>query len=153
MPVTTSSIPAVKAALVELITAALATAGANGGPVQVSYGWPGTVGERELVYAGNVEGRHEPGPMTGGRKRRDETYAVEIVVEVVQPRGTAAAAEDRAFELLTAVEDTLANNPSLGGIDGLMWARGGEMSAEAGLSDEGPMARITYRTNCHARLS
>lgn len=119
-PPTTSTVPTFKARLVVVLDAALT--------VPVTYAWPGADTEAEAVFLG----RHPdlvPNPLTestrlsfdlssikAGRKHRTETYDVDLTIWSFRPElqpDDAATAESRAFEILEAVEDALANDPTL----------------------------------------
>jgi hypothetical protein len=105
----TSTVPMVKQQLVAVGTTALATASTAGGPLQMSYAWPGANADQETVFLGRHPDdprnsvnfsqacRAEPRPAT-----RDESYDVEITIWTFRPDLTAAdaaAAEARAFAI------------------------------------------------------
>lgn len=112
---TTSTIGLARAALVTALdTGALAG--------KVHYAWPGpqaSRGARELLWIDRVP----PGSWTqdipnikAGRKQRQERYVHELVLWVAKPELTAAdaqAAEERALELATVVENALADDVQL----------------------------------------
>src|ERR1051325_1589894 len=101
-----STVPAVKAALVSLISAQLTN-------VQVSYGRPADSKlARECVYIAEATGEHSIPVFKAGRKPREERYSIEVVVAVIKARGTITTAEARAFTLLAAVEDVVADDPT-----------------------------------------
>ena len=139
--------PAVKAALVSLLTPALSDA-------QVSYGRPADSQlARDCVWIGQALGADTIPVLGSGRKVRQQEYSVQVVVWVAKPRGTVQEAEERAYELLEEVEDALADDPSLGGVDGLIHATAGSWEAQADQALEGPFALITLDVDCLARLS
>lgn len=124
MPSNSSTLPAVKAALVSLLETALASSGVSGGQIPVQYAWTPDAAD-EMVFLGRREGgapfwstRIEsqiPG-MKAGRKARRETYNVDLTVWTYRGDLTpadAAEAEARLFVLLAKVEDVLANDTSL----------------------------------------
>lgn len=117
-----SSVPAVKRALVEQIKSALPD-------IDVERMHPGAVEPSECIYLGNVRGNHTPAAMRTGRMPRDEEYVLDLYCESVKPGPDAGDAEDRAFELLTAVEDTLANDNTLAGTLHSGYAHAGNWSA------------------------
>lgn len=125
----TSTLPQVKARMVTLFTAALATANKDSGPVPVTYAWPGSDGEAEAVYLG----RHPDfvanplaasrditsglATIKAGRKSRDEVYDVEATVWSFRPEldpNSAATAEAQGFAILARLEDVLADDPKIG---------------------------------------
>lgn len=121
----TSTLPAVKAQMVTKITTALATARTDGGPLQVSYAYPGSKTEPETVFLG----RHPDDPrnetlsqqslvgINPGRRQRDEEYDVPVTVWTFRPDLTpadAATAEARAFTIAALIEQILANDLTAG---------------------------------------
>lgn len=112
---TTSTIAAVKAALLDEIQALSVTSAAASSPalVQVVYARPpADLIRSECVYfgssmqtVGEIEQR-----MTSGRRRRLMRWAFDLVVST-QILADAEDAEARAFTIADAVEDWLAANP------------------------------------------
>lgn len=134
---TSSSLPAVKAQLVSLLSSAL-------DPVPVFYGPPGPDGTDECVFLGRsvlpsegVEGTQtaitlEQGAIGGTRARRIETYGVDLTFWTW--RGDLSPAdyqecEARAFELFAAVEDVLATNDKKLNLDSITKAQIGSYEA------------------------
>ena len=114
---TTSTIPTVKAKLVDLLGAAL--------PVPVTYCWPGPNTAQKAVFLGRhpelddirIDGQQEIPTIKAGRRQRQEQYSVPITVWTFRPDLDASAgaiAEQEAFELAGHVEDVLADNWTLG---------------------------------------
>lgn len=114
---TTSTVPAVKAKLVELIDAAL--------DVPVTYAWPGPETAAECVFLGphpqtadiRLDLDSEIPTLKAGRKQRQESYRVRVTVWSFRPELTvadAAECELRAFEMAGEIEDVLADDPRLG---------------------------------------
>ena len=144
---TTSTVPAVKAALVALLTSALPS-------TQVSYGRPAdSMLSRNCVWVGRAAGADRVPVMSAGRKVREQDYSVTVFVWVAKPRGTVEQAEDEAHVLLAEVEDALADDPSLGGVDGLIHATAGSWEAEADVAQEGPFCLVTLDVDVLARLA
>lgn len=148
MTATTSTVPAVKTALVTLIGTALSG-------VQVTYGRPADNKlNRECVYVGEATGAHRIPVYKGTvRKPREERYSVEVVVAVIKARGDVTDSESRAFTLLASVEDVVANDPTLGAVDGLLHATAGSWETAAEQTAEGPAAVIRFNVDCLARLA
>lgn len=143
---TTSTVYAFRAALVEAVAAVLTD-------VQVSHGYPGeSFLEREAVYVDRVTGRHQIANIKAGRKQRDETYVATVVVSVVNDDGTAADAEERAFELLQVVEDILADDPSMNDTDGVVHATAGDFRMLSDLTTNGAACVLEFDINVNARL-
>lgn len=145
---TTSIIPDFRAALQSALSSALPA-------VQVTSGLPmASVKQREAVYLGDVDGTHFLPVFKGGRKVREEDLQFEVVVEVLKARGTLAEAETRAFELLEAVENTLANDPTISALDGLVHAiPNGGMTVALDWVNEGPACVIRFEIQVVSRLS
>lgn len=143
---TSSTVPAVKAALVSLLTAALPG-------TQVTYGRPAdSMLSRNCVWMGRAAGTDRVPTMKAGRKAREQDYTITVFVWVAKPRGTVEQAEDDAHTLLAEVNDALADDPSLGGVDGLIHATAGSWEAEADQAQEGPFCLVTLDIDCLARL-
>lgn len=148
MVATVSTVPAVKSALVTLLTSQLPG-------IQVKYGRPADNQlARECVYVAEAVGNHRIPVFKGtGRKPREERYSVEVVVAVIQERGEVSVSEARAFELLEAVENVVADDPTLGGVDGLIHAIAGDWETVADQTVGGPAAVIRFNVDCLARLA
>lgn len=143
-----STVPAVKAALVSLVTT-----GIGDSTVQVSYGRPAdSMLARDCVWMGRVTGSDRVPVMSAGRKVREQEYSVQVIVWVAKPRGTVQEAEARAHVLAAEINDALADDPSLGGVDGLIHATAGSWEVEADQALEGPFCLITFDVDCLARL-
>lgn len=147
---THSTIPAVRTAFADAMTANGAVGGAG---VQVSRGYPGeSFIERESVYVDRITGAHAIANIKAGRKQRDETYKLVVVVSVAEDIGTVADVEDRAFELLAEVEDWLADDPSLGDVDGVVFATAGEFELFSDMTANGVACVIRFDIDVTARL-
>lgn len=158
-----STLPQVKAQLVTLLTAALATSGASGGQIPVQYAWTPDA-EDEMVFLGR---RDEDGPtwtsrlthdiatIKAGRKHRDETYTVEVTVWTyrhdVAP-SDANEVDERAFELVEEVENVLANDPRLG-LDAIQWAKVAEINAVGRAFSGGWVVEAVIAIEVRARLT
>ena len=99
----------------------LAAAGVN-----ISYDAPilpanlqATDGAIEAIWLGDADETEEIPVLTAGHLHRDETIAQQLIIQVLKPTtdGTQLAADTRAVELLTRVQDILANNVDLGVTD------------------------------------
>jgi len=107
---------AVKAAL---RAAMLAEAGLAGVPV--SYGEPGDLARSEHIWIGSATtGDSDLVAFKAGRNRRDESYLVDVVVDV-SSMASAETSEARAVELVTVIEEMLADDPKLGEVPNLLW--------------------------------
>lgn len=143
-----STIPAVKAALIARLSAVQAL-----GEIQLNVGYPGeSFIEREAIYTDRVSGEHRIANIKAGRKHRDEEYKLTVVVSVVNDFGGVTDAETRAFELLQYVEDELADDPSLGDVDGVVHATPGEFRELSDPTTNGAACVIEFDINVTARL-
>lgn len=147
MAAVTSTLAAARAALVDLIDAALPG-------VQVDYGAPPADEQRREFVAittsssGQVDDVH----LKAGRRTREEDHET-VVQVVVQTQQTPRAAEARACELAAAVEDILATDPKLGGVPGLIAAWPVRIEIDCGYAAEGlPVCVLELTIRMKARL-
>ena len=145
-----STMYAVKAKLLTLLAAnsTLST-------IQTSYGDPGEAMRRESIFLGDVNSNVQtPESLSPGRRRRLEDYTLDIEIFVQSKAAGQQEGEQRALVLAHAVEDVLADYPSLDdGVTGLMFVECSGMSmstAEAGI--DGPRIRVTVHATVKARL-
>lgn len=121
----TLTLPTVKAQIVSELGTVLATAGPNGGAVQVTYAWAGSAADPETVFLG----RHLSDPenyltvsltspgINPGRRQRDEDYDLPLTVWSFQPGldpASAQNAEARLCVIVSAIEDYFADNDRAG---------------------------------------
>src|SRR4051812_20696013 len=106
-----SKVVAIRQAIRAGLRTQLATAERDGGQVQVEYGWPGDdLAERERVFTNIPRGDHSGGPISGGRRHRDEDAQVDVVIQVAYDGGSAEDADLRAIALGQLVEEWFADN-------------------------------------------
>lgn len=76
-------------------------------------------GAFEAIWLGDAEEDEDVPLLTGGHLHRDETIEQTLVVQVLKPGsgGTQRSADARAVEILTRVQDILANSVDLGVTD------------------------------------
>lgn len=146
---TTSTVPAVRAALVSLLTSAI-----NDTDVQVTHGrQQNSLVKRQVVTVGAASPyTSEIANLKAGRKQRDETYSIEVIFWVAKPRGVPYDADTRVWTLFAELEDLLADDPTLGGVDGLAWAVLGDVEGDVAIEAEGPVAWLVASVDCKARL-
>lgn len=105
-----------------LITALQADSVLAAAGVNISYDAPvvpedlkSTDGDYEAIWIGDAEESEEIPILTAGHLHRDETIDQVLVVQVLKPGslGTQLAADTRAVEILTRIQDVLANNVDL----------------------------------------
>lgn len=140
-----STIPAVKAALVAQIAAALPT-------VTVTWAVPRGEKGREWVLVGNVRGDQRAAAI--GRSRRAETYIVEIQVTCVRPNvETPQSVSDRAFEIVAEIEDVLRTDETLGNLSYLIKAEVVKTDLTEGLlENEERMSEVMVHVACETRI-
>jgi hypothetical protein len=123
--------------------------------IQVTYGDPGGAARREHVFIGDVTaGGQDPESLSSGRRRRIESYTLDVIVSVQSKPQGLQENEQRAIVLASAVENVVADNPTLSDLDGLMFMECSGMSVssnEAGI--DGPHSQITVHFQVKARLS
>lgn len=105
-----------------LIAALQADATLTAAGVRISYDAPvlptdlkATDGDYEAIWLGDASETERIPVLTAGHLHRDETIAQQLIIQVLKPTtdGTQLAADQRAVELLTRVQDVLANNVDL----------------------------------------
>lgn len=107
---TTSVVPEVKARLVEM----LATAPELEDQVAVSWA-EDPKRKREAIWFGRTNGTSDIAHMRSGRKSRDETVTMTLIIDTGIPGRSAEDAERRCFELWAVVENLLADDIALTG--------------------------------------
>ena len=123
--------------------------------IQITYGDPGQAARREFIFIGDVTaGGQDPESLSSGRRRRIESYTLDVIVSVQSKPQGLQENEQRAIVLASAVENVVADNPTLSSLDGLMFIECSGMSVtsnEAGA--DGPHSQITVHFAVKARLS
>ena len=123
--------------------------------IQITYGDPGGAARREHIFIGDVTaGSQDPESLSSGRRRRIESYTLDVIVSVQSKPQGLQENEQRAVVLASAVENVVADNPTLSSLDGLMFIECSGMSVtsnEAGV--DGPHSEITVHFQVKARLS
>ena len=123
--------------------------------IQITYGDPGQAARREFVFIGDVTaGGQDPESLSSGRRRRIESYTLDVIVSVQSKPQGLQENEQRAIVLASAVENVVADNPTLDSLSGLMFIECSGMSVtsnEAGA--DGPHSQITVHFAVKARLS
>jgi len=153
--VTASRVVAFKAALTAALTAApgLERTDRPAERVQVSYGFPSAGVEDEIIYLGNVRGRHDPGAIRRSRQPRAEQFTLDLFIEITDSGGDAETAEARTFDLFRVVEGVLADDPTLGAEAGsTQWARVGEFELRSGVEEQGWSTSLRVEIEVSARL-
>lgn len=91
--------------------------------VQVAYAWPGKEQEAECMWIGGSVGPVTIANMRAGRKSRDDTFQLTVHWTAAAPGQTAEEADARAEHLYAGLENLLAEDTALGGLDGVLWVR------------------------------
>lgn len=144
-----SVMAAVKAALVTQLAALPSLAG-----VQVTYADPGEVARKENIWFGRVrDNDHEPVALKAGRRRREENFTLDCMVEVGGTRLSPQASEERAIALGTAIEEHLADYPKLqDAVDGVAFCVISGMELFTDQTTNGPRTVLTINIDVKARL-
>lgn len=82
--------------------------------------WPGDELEMEAIYVVGAEGPVTTTLFGSERALRDDEFKVMLIVQGGSPSSDTEEAMTRAALGLAAVEDTLMEDPTLGGLDGLV---------------------------------
>ena len=136
-------------ALIDLLTTAVS-------PVQCTFGWPGRNVQRECVYSGKVAGPHtDLAFRAGGRRPRLEDLTLDLHVQVHTPGATTADVAARALVIGAIVENTIADNITLGGtVPGLLAATVVGFEQDSGaMDDDAAMSLITYQVALKSQLT
>lgn len=145
---TTSTVPAVKAALVELV-------GAEAPTEQVSYWWPGPTTSNRGIWLGDTEGEAGVANLKAARQHRTEVFYITVIVQSFEAgRANPAQApegEAEAFELLAHLENVLADDPTLSGACKVAELAGWESQVIP--FETGVAVRITALVKVTARLT
>jgi hypothetical protein len=121
--------------LVNLLRASASLSG-----VTVEPGWPGDrVPVAQLIWLDEIDGQIAVPVMTGGRKQRADTFTLSIQMRVIG-LGTLDETMTRLFELVAVVENLLANDTSLGSLDGVLSAELTNGRQTSAMFPEGPAA-------------
>jgi len=145
----------VKTALVALLRAALATAGAGGTQVRVDGSYDGKQAEREYVYFGQIGGPQQPLVFRAGtRMPRLEDLVATLHVEVAKPAATTAETDARVVAIGQIVEETIAADPTFGGtIPGLLaaWVSNFQL-ASFSMEDGTAASTAVYQISIQSKL-
>lgn len=136
----------IKRALIGVLQGLAVDGGPLGG-VQVVYGWPGRAMDRECVHGGRTTWDTATAALHGG-DRYSVTVEVHVVVEL--PGGQVEDTDARAAEIGQILAAAVADDPSLGGTDGVLdvAAAGGDI--DHGTDDDGSTSVLTLRVRVDA---
>lgn len=160
---TTSTVPTVKARLVTVIKASLATAGTDGGQIPTTYAWPGPETESEAVFLGphpqtadiRLNNTHDIPTIKAGRKQRQEDYDVRVTIWSFRPDLTpadAAECEARAYAIFALIESVFAADPKVGLSDTILTAKVGDSASTLFPFQKGWATELGVDISVSARL-
>lgn len=134
--------------LVDLLRAHESMAG-----VLVEPGWPGDLNMTdEMVWLDELSGDVSIPVATGGRKHRDDRFTVPLLVRVAGRRDLDATMS-RLTEVCAAIEDVLADDPTLESFDGIVSAQITDEDQTCGSTPEGPLGFGRVVVSVHSRLT
>lgn len=142
----TSTVPAVKAALLTALTTAL-------GSVQVKYAHPGDTIAKECVFMADAEFDSEDSSI--GQVSHYETYTVPVWVDVLSEGNDVQAAEARMWVLVGLVEAAVRSNGTLSATPGLLSATVTGPNAKAPqnyITDQAWASRCRIAVQCKAKI-
>lgn len=123
------------------------------GEALVEAGWPGEDNFRpDTVYLDQMTGTLQIPVGTGGRKHRDDTFDIPLRIRVVN-RPDLDATQTRLSEIFAAIEDVLANDPTLDDFDSVRSAEVTEETHTAGQRPDGWTGYGLVVITVHARLT
>lgn len=142
-----TTIPAVQNKLLELFKAATSS--------EVTEVWPKRTNEdhqiEENVYLGEVRGRREFRTIPAGTANaREETYSIEVELEVYRAGTDLEGTEARMWELAQALESAVASRPNLEGL--VDRALGEEFQQLTEALTDGILAKYTFGVGITARI-
>lgn len=153
---TTSTIPTVKAKLVELFEAQVS--------VPVFYAWPGPNTPAKCVFLGRhpelddirIDGESELAAIQAGRKSRTENYTVPVTAWSFRPDLDSSAAqtcEEEAFTLAGHLEDVVADDATIGLGPGVQWVRLNRLTSTLFPFQKGWACELQAEFDVQARLT
>lgn len=120
--------------------------------VKIDSGLPGKNIEREHVFVARIAGQRRVVFLQAGRKTIEDVFTITFIFWVANPGNDTLEADDRAEVMAMCLLDVLAEDPSLGDLEGLMSAV--EAQAEGPdneLTDEGAVSIFRTDVECEAR--
>ena len=126
--------------------------GPDGNRVPISPGLVGGDAEDEHVFVVGIRGRRQVAFLEAGRKTVEDDFTISFVFQAATPGADTLEAGDRVEQMAVALADVLADDPSLGDLDGLMWAVESEANGpDHQLTDEGAIGFMHVDVECKAR--
>lgn len=144
----TSTIVPVKAGLIQALRGRPGLSG-----VLITYADPGDKGRREQMFCTDVRrAEQEPASFRSGRKHRDEEYELDLVVDC-SSKTSPEATEARCMEMVAEVEDELAEDQTVRGTPGVLWATVTDLRLSTQETGDGPVSRALVTITVRARLT
>jgi hypothetical protein len=148
MSIGVSTVPAVTARLKAIFEAAVQE------PTQV---WANRPNEdhdlSENVYLRDVRGEREWRNIAGGEPpKREENYSVAVEVEVYRSGTDGEGTAGRAWEIVLAIEQGIAEDPRLGFESQVQWAIAGRFQSHAQGGTDGWTVTVTFDVQVKARI-
>ena len=120
--------------------------------VTVEPGWPGDrPPTAQLIWIDELDGTCEIPVMTGGRKQRNDDFDIPLQMRVIG-LGTLDDTMDQLSVLVAAVENALANDTSLGSLDGVLSAEITRERMTSAMFPEGPVGFAEVVVSVSTRL-
>ena len=121
--------------------------------VTVEPGWPGDRDYplAEIIWIDEVDGPTEIPVMTGGRKQRTDEFDVAIQIKVTG-QITLDDTMSRVSTLMAAIENELADDTTLGDLDGVLSAEVSRMRMTSARLPEGPSGFAEVTVTVSTRL-
>lgn len=140
-----------------VIDAVVAAVLAEGNDVAVYDVWPGPDARGEMIVFGDIAwDEYEITTIAAGRKKRDELFRVDGEVWIFGGAGAnptnVGPVRERAFALLDHVEDVMADDPTLGTLDGVLWSQIELTEAGARVFEKAWAFRVAFQIVTKARL-
>ncbi len=144
---------AVVTRIFELLKTRPSMVGADGELVQMTPGEPAGTTEREHVFVVlPVRGEREIVFMEAGRKTIEDNFTIPFLFQSAVPGSTLEECSARVEAMSNDLLDVLADDPTLGELDGLMWATEATTEGpDAFQTDEGAVAFWRTDVECKAR--
>lgn len=82
--------------------------------VLVTHVWQGQAAEQVHIYLGATSADFDFATIRAGRKKREEDYSFQLIIDVDAPEDWGPASEAAAFTFAGDVDNMLADDPALG---------------------------------------
>lgn len=122
------------------------------GQTTVHPGWPGDEETGEIVWISDLDGEVSTPVSKAGRRYRDDQFDIPIQVRVFGRRDLDDTGA-RLTEIVSAVEDFLADDATIGDLDGVVDAEITSIRSTLRELPEGPIGFAEVVVSVHARLT